>query len=95
MGLITTEQKMVRGQWTTVAASDTVPTGLAEVQFVLVSFDSDPVAGAQFVTATVPSQVSSPGNITIKTWKDTATADTAKIAATTFSKLVNWIAIGK
>jgi hypothetical protein len=95
MGLITTDQRMVRGQHTTVAASDDLDTGLREVLFVLVSLDSDPVAGAQNVTATVPSQVTSPGKITIKSWKATATGDTAQTAGTTFSKLVNWLAVGK
>lgn len=81
-----------RGTWTTVAASDTVPTGLTDVLYCMASLQSDPVAGCQFVTA-APS--ATPGSITIKTWKATATADTAQIAATTFSKLVHWIAIGR
>lgn len=81
-----------RGDWTTVTASDTVPTGLTDVFFVTATLKSDPVAGAQFVTA-APS--ATPGSITIKTWKSTATADTAQIAATTFSRVVTWVAIGR
>jgi hypothetical protein len=34
------------------------------------------------------------GSIQIKTFKPTATADTAPIAATTFTRKVNWIAVG-
>lgn len=88
--------KVARGQHTTLDADDTVVTGLATVVAVVASFESDPVAGAQFVTAVLGNQAGAPaaGSIQIKTWKATATADTAIIAATTFTKLVNWIAIG-
>lgn len=88
--------KVARGQHTTVDADDTVVTGLATVVAVVASLESDPVAGAQFVTAVLGNQTGAPaaGSIQIKSWKATATADTALIAATTFSKLVNWIAIG-
>lgn len=81
-----------RGEHVTVTASDTIATGLTDVFHVYATLESDPVAGAQFVTA-VPS--ATPGSITIKTWKATATADTALIAATTFSRNVNWLAIGR
>jgi hypothetical protein len=88
--------KIARGQHTTVDEDDTVATGLATVVSVVASLDSDPVAGAQFVTATKGNQAGAPaaGSIQIKTWKATAAGDTALIPATTFSKLVNWIAIG-
>jgi hypothetical protein len=88
--------KIARGIHTTVDENDTVVTGLATVVAVVASLDSDPVAGAQFVTASIGDQAGSPaaGSILIKTWKATAAGDTALIAATTFSKLVGWIAIG-
>lgn len=88
--------KIARGQHTTIDADDTVVTGLATVVAAVATFESDPVAGAQTVTAVLGDQAGAPaaGSIQIKTWKATATADTAVIPATTFSKLVNWIAIG-
>lgn len=88
--------KIARGVHTTVAADDTIVTGLATVVAVVATLGSDPVAGAQFVTATIGNQAGAPaaGSIQIKSWKATATGDTAQIAGTTFSKLVNWIAIG-
>lgn len=88
--------KVARGMHTTVDENDTVITGLATVVAVVATLDSDPVAGAQFVTASIGDQAGAPaaGSILIKTWKATGTADTALIAASTFSKLVNWIAVG-
>lgn len=88
--------KVARGQATTVAASDTIVTGLATVASVVAVLDSDPVAGCQFVTASIGDQAGTPaaGSFLLKTWKATATADTAVIAATTFTKKVNWIAVG-
>lgn len=89
-------QKIVCGQHTTVAASDTVVTGLASVAAVVASLDSDPVAGCQEVTASIGDQAGAPaaGSILIKTWKATAAGDTALIAATTFTRKVNYIAVG-
>lgn len=88
--------KIARGAHTTVDEDDTVVTGLTTVVAVVATLGSDPVAGAQFVTATIGNQAGAPaaGSIQIKTWKATAAGDTALIAGTTFSKLVNWIAIG-
>jgi len=88
--------KVARGQHTTLDADDTVVTGLATVVSAVASLDDDPVAGAQAVSATIGDQAGSPaaGSIQIKTWKATAAGDTALIPATTFTKLVNWIAIG-
>lgn len=88
--------KIARGQLTTVSADDTVVTGLATVVAAVASLEADPVAGAQFVTCVIGNQSGAPaaGSIQIKSWKATATADTAQIPATTFAKKVNWIAIG-
>jgi hypothetical protein len=88
--------KIARGQHTTVDENDTVVTGLATVVAVVASLDDDPVAGCQLVTASIGNQSGAPaaGSILLKTWKATAAGDTALIAATTFGKKVNWIAIG-
>lgn len=85
-----------RGQLTTASASDTVVTGLSKVVACWATLDDAPVAGCQVATATIGDQAGTPaaGSILVKTWKATATADTAVIAATTFSKKVNWFAIG-
>lgn len=87
--------KVARGQHTTVAASDTVVTGLATVVAVVAQLDDDPVDGAMHVTSSIGDQAGAPaaGSVLIKTWKSTD-ADATLIAATTFSKKVNWIAIG-
>ncbi|MHA2067205.1 MAG: hypothetical protein ACXABY_22785 [Candidatus Thorarchaeota archaeon] len=77
------------GKHTTVTASDTIATGLSNVTAVIVSMSEDPVATDQHVTA-----VASGGNMVIKTWKATATADTALIAATGFGIDVDWVAFG-
>lgn len=88
--------KSARGQAVTVTASDTIATGLANVAGVVVSLNDAPVAGCQFVTGDPGDQAGAPaaGSFLLKTWKDTATADTAKIAATTFGKKVSWVAFG-
>jgi hypothetical protein len=82
--------KLAYGEHTTVAAADTIATGLTTVLHAVATLRDDPVAGAQHVSA-VPG---SNGQITIKSWKATATADTALIAGTTFAKKVNWVCVG-
>lgn len=88
--------KIARGRSTTVTAADTIVTGLATVVAVIASLDSDPVDDPFMVTATVGDQAGSPaaGSIILKTWKNTGGTDPTPLAATTFSKIVNWIAIG-
>jgi hypothetical protein len=87
--------KVARGQHTTVDENDTVVTGLATVVSVVVSLDDDPVDGCQFVTGSIGDQAGAPaaGSVLIKTWK-AVDGDASLVAATTFSKKVNWIAIG-
>jgi len=82
--------KIARGVHTTVDEDDTVVTGLATVVAVVASLGSDPVAGCSKVTATIGNQAGAPaaGSIQIKSWEADETV------GTTFSKLVNWIAIG-
>lgn len=89
--------RYVSGQHTSVAASDTVVTGLASVGGIVATLDSDPVAGAQSVTASIGDQAGAPaaGSVLIKTWKATGAGDTALIAASTFTRKINWIAWGK
>jgi len=87
--------KIARGQHTTVAAADTVVTGLATVVAAVASMDSDPGDDPEQVSATIGDQAGAPaaGSIIIKTWKNSGT-DPTPLAATTFSKKVNWVAIG-
>jgi hypothetical protein len=82
--------KMATGVHTTVAASDTVPTGLTTVVSVIAQLGSDPVDGAMHVTAALSATA---GAIDIKGWKSTD-GDATLIAATTFSKSVHWVAYG-
>ncbi len=86
---------LARGQHTTIAASDTVVTGLATVVVVVAQLDDDPVDGCMHVTSSIGDQAGAPaaGSILIKTWKS-EDADATLVAATTFGKKVNWIAIG-
>ncbi len=95
IGGVAAGYKIARGQHTTVDADDTVVTGLTTVVSVVAQLDSDPVDGAMHVTASIGNQAGAPaaGSVLIKTWKSTD-GDATLIAATTFSKLVNWIAIG-
>ena len=88
--------KMARGQLTTVTAADTVVTGLASVVAVVATLDSDPVDNPEWVSATIGDQAGAPaaGSVIIKTWQNTSGTDPSPIAATTFGKKVNWIAIG-
>src|SRR5206468_1090619 len=87
--------KVASGTWTTVAASDTVPTGLNFVYDAVASLESDFAIGLEGVTCVVPTQTGSAGGtITIKTWKPTSSADATPVAATAFSRIVHWIAFG-
>lgn len=88
--------RMVEGQKTTVTASDTIVTGLAQVLTVVASFDSDPVDNPEFVSASIGDQAGTPaaGSILLKTWQNTGGNDPTPTAATTFGKKVNWVAWG-
>lgn len=91
-----TNVNIARGQATTVTAADTVVTGLSNVAAVIVSLESDPTDNPEWVTAQVGDQAGSPvaGSVIIKTWQNTSGSDPTPVAATTFGKKVNWIAIG-
>ncbi len=88
--------RVVAGQATTIAAIDTIVTGLASLVAVVASLDSDPVDDPEWVTASIGDQAGTPaaGSFLLKTWKNTSGSDPTPTAATTFSKKVNWIAYG-
>lgn len=85
------------GTHTTVAASDTVATGLKRVTHAIAQLQDAPVIGATFVLADIGDQAGTPaaGGILIKSYKPTATNDATPTAGTTFSKRVSWVAIGE
>ena len=88
--------RIARGQTATVTASDTVVTGLTTVVAVIASLDSAPVLTCDRATASIGNQSGAPaaGSILLQTWMPTSNSNPTPIAATTFSKNVNWIAIG-
>lgn len=87
--------KFVTGQNTTVAASDTVVTGLTKLLGVVASYDTDPADANTYVSASIGDQAGTPaaGSFLLKTWKQSG-SDPTPIAADAFSKKVNWIAYG-
>lgn len=90
-GLVT-----VAGQRTTVAAVDTIVTGLTTVVAVVATFDDDLGDNPEWVTTSIGNQAGAPaaGSFYLKTWQNTAGNDPTPIAATTFAKKVNWVAVG-
>lgn len=94
-GQVASDVRTVYGQHTTVAAADTIVTGLAAVQGIIAVLDDDPVDGVMDVSASIGDQAGAPaaGSALIKGWKSTD-GDATLIAATTFGKKVNWVAWG-
>lgn len=88
--------KIARGQATTASASDTVATGLTTVVSVVCSYETDVADANSWVTCQVGNQSGAPaaGSIVVKSWQNTSGTDPTPTAAGSFSKLVNWIAIG-
>lgn len=88
--------RMAHGIHTSVAASDTVVTGLSTVVAVICSADADPIDANDVVTASIGDQAGTPaaGSILIKSWMTTGDGDRTKKVATTFSKKVGWVAFG-
>ena len=86
--------KTASGQATTATASDTVVTGLAKIAAVSCNLDSAPTTDPEIATCSIGDQNGSPasGSILVQTWK---TFGGTPAAATTFSKKVNWVAIGQ
>ncbi len=83
--------RMVAGTHATVAASDTVDTGLEQVFFAWAQLESDVAADPAIAQAVVGDQAGTPvsGSILIKTWT------AAGVVATAFTKNVRWFAIGR
>lgn len=94
-GGVASGYKIARGVHTTVTASDTVATGLSTVVAIVATLESDPGDNPLLVSASIGDQAGAPaaGSVLIKTWKTDGT-DPTPVAATTFSKKVNWVAIG-
>jgi predicted RecA/RadA family phage recombinase len=88
--------KTVAGQATTATASDTIVTGLSKVVSVIAGLDDDPGDDPMLVSASIGDQAGAPaaGSFLLKTWKNTGGTDPTPVAASTFGKKVNWIAVG-
>jgi hypothetical protein len=86
-----TNLKIAVGEHTTVAASDEVDTGLREVLFVTVSPGQD--VGDAFASVSAAKSATA-GKVTIKSWK-TDGSDPTPVAASAFSKKVQWMAVGR
>ncbi len=88
--------KVAQGQHTTIDADDTVVTGLAQVLAVIAVLEADPVLTCDRITALIGDQAGAPaaGSIQIKSWMPTDSTLTTPVAATAFSKKVNWTAWG-
>jgi len=88
--------RYVGGQITNATASDTVVTGLATVVACGAGLDDNPGDDPMLANASKGDQAGTPaaGSILVKTWKNTGGTDPTPAAATTFSKKVNWWAIG-
>lgn len=93
---LATAVRTARGQATTVAAVDTIATGLPVLTSVTAALDSDPSDDPFMVSASIGDQAGSPaaGSFYLKTWKNTGGTDPTPLAATTFGKKVNWAATG-
>jgi predicted RecA/RadA family phage recombinase len=96
VGAVAAGYKIARGQATTASASDTIVTGLATVVAAVANLEDAPVIGCDRAQGVIGDQAGAPaaGSILVKTFKPTASGDATPIAATTFGKKVNWIAVG-
>lgn len=88
--------RLARGQSATVTASDTIVTGLNTLVSVVASFDDNIGDNPEWVTASIGDQAGTPaaGSFLLKTWQNTSGSDPTPVAASTFNKKVNWIAVG-
>jgi len=88
--------KLARGQATTASASDTIASGLTTVVAVVCSYETDVADANSWVTCAIGDQAGTPaaGSFLLKTWQNTSGTDPTPAAAGSFSKKVNWIAIG-
>jgi len=88
--------KMVSGLSTTVAASDTIVTGLTKLLGVVAQLNDAPTDALAAVNADIGDQAGTPaaGSFLLKTWKNTSGTDPTPLAATAFGAKVAWIAFG-
>ena len=91
--------KLARGQAVTASAADTVATGLASVVSATATLETDPADTCDVATVQIGNQAGTPaaGSIIIKTWMVTtggAAGNPTLVAASAFTKKVNWIAVG-
>lgn len=88
--------KYVSGLATTVAAIDTIVTGLSTVVGVVAQLNDAPTDALSAVNADIGDQAGSPaaGSFLLKTWKNTGGTDPTPLAATAFGAKVAWIAFG-
>jgi hypothetical protein len=88
--------KMAFGQRTTASAADTIATGLTTVTSCTATLETDPADANLYASCQVGDQSAAPiaGSIIIKTWKTADGTDPTPVAATAFSKKVNWVAGG-
>lgn len=88
--------KIARGQHNTTTAVDDVNTGLATVVAAIADLEAAPALDPYTAKAHIGDQAGSPaaGHINIATYALTSSINATPIAATTFSKNVNWIAVG-
>jgi hypothetical protein len=83
--------KIARGSTSvTGATGGDINTGLATVLGVAASIGADISLNANEVSAALSA---TPGHITVKVWKPTATGDCTPIASTT-ATVINWVAVG-
>lgn len=90
LGSIDKGYKVAFGEHATVAASDTVASGLSTVLYCVGSVETD--LSDDLIGATVTNSTS--GNLTIKSWKNTSGSDPTPAAATSFGAKVHWLAVG-
>lgn len=81
--------KIARGE-TSVTGTADIATGLATVVQAVACLEDDIALTAAWVSV---ADSATPGNIVLKVWKPTGSADCTPTAATT-AKSVRWIAIG-
>lgn len=86
--------KIIQAKFTTITAADVINLekyGITRVLFILVSLETDAALACDVATA-VAGTGANQKTFTLKTWKRTSSADCTPIAATAFSKVVNYIA---
>lgn len=75
-----------------VTGTEDVDTGLDKVEFAIAMLVDDPDSDANFASVVIKDQSADAGEITLKTWKQDASA---VAAAGTDNKKVAWLAIGE